>query len=99
LLHAITIKYNPFVIPEKNNAYYVWVANEAILHMLIKRRHRKQTKAKTSTNWNCRFRGQGAIPNQNVCNGMIIQELEIGKPDGKRATRGKRWDLKIYLKG
>jgi FK506-binding nuclear protein len=23
-------------------------------------------------------------------NGMIIQELEMGKPDGKRATRGKK---------
>jgi hypothetical protein len=22
--------------------------------------------------------------------GMIIQELEMGKPDGKRATRGKK---------
>jgi hypothetical protein len=42
LLHAITIKYNPFVIPEKNNAYCVWVANEAIPHMLIKRSTRKE---------------------------------------------------------
>jgi hypothetical protein len=75
-----------------------------LLRRLIKRRTRKKDtrskqKRKTSPNWNCRFRGQGAIPNQNVCNGMIIQELEIGNPDGKRVTRGKRWDLKIYLKG
>jgi hypothetical protein len=27
--------------------------------------------------------------------GMIIQELEMGKPDGKRTTRGKRYDLNL----
>jgi hypothetical protein len=51
LLHAITIRYNPFVIPEKHNAYCVWVANkatpqEANKKKNKKKRHKKQTKAK-----------------------------------------------------